>query len=410
VLAQSSVPHYVASSHEMHSNPSRHPDLEPLEQSNEFLSSSDYRQTLLQEQRDLRVQAEKKDRQTLSISDMETGLCTELMDLFNVSYVFSPSDAEAQCARLVKDKVADVVFSEDVDTLLFGAPVVRWAMSKKRTPEYYSVETVSAAMKLTREQLLFLALVRGCDYSDGVGERFGMVAAYQLLARFPGPNPVQQLRDFLANPPSRTELSVKDPRRKLLERKDTLPRTFLLEEAYELFMNPPGVEPSQVPFVDRNSVVRPNFRELRSFVARHFSGSHVEAANKILDDQERLLSLNQMPWVDAILPTGQSSIRQYLDVGYLSSLRSAGVRPALLSKAKRAAFEQLNHPGAPTREATKRVRTTGTTRKSSAASSKRKSSAASRKRNGSEASSRRKTRTNKEDINTSAHSDAADQS
>jgi hypothetical protein len=71
-------------------------------------------------------------------------------------------------------------------------------------------------MKLTREQLLFLALVRGCDYSDGVGDHFGMVAAYQLLSYFPGDQPVDALRAFLVDPPPLSQLSAKDPRRKLV--------------------------------------------------------------------------------------------------------------------------------------------------------------------------------------------------
>jgi hypothetical protein len=107
LLARSSVPHYVASSCEMESNPMRQPELAQLEQSDEYISSSRIRQVLLEEQRDLRLQAEKKDRQTMSISDMEVGLCTEMMELFDVPFIFSPFDAEVcERARLCSSSCA----------------------------------------------------------------------------------------------------------------------------------------------------------------------------------------------------------------------------------------------------------------------------------------------------------------
>ena len=44
-----------------------------------------------------------------------------LLRLMNIPVVEAPSEAEATCAHLVKEKLCDVVASEDADALTFGA-------------------------------------------------------------------------------------------------------------------------------------------------------------------------------------------------------------------------------------------------------------------------------------------------
>ncbi len=51
-----------------------------------------------------------------------------------VPYVDSPSEAEAECAALVKKGKAYAVASEDMDSLAFGAPILLRGFSSKREP------------------------------------------------------------------------------------------------------------------------------------------------------------------------------------------------------------------------------------------------------------------------------------
>jgi hypothetical protein len=73
-----------------------------------------------------------------------------------------------------------------------------------------------------------------------------------------------------------------------LERKDSLPPTFLLKDAHALFLNPPSTEKSKFPQVERDSTPKTSFGELRKFVNRYFSAKQAEAAHQILGDQERI--------------------------------------------------------------------------------------------------------------------------
>uniref|UniRef100_A0A3P9NMW7 Zgc:110269 n=1 Tax=Poecilia reticulata TaxID=8081 RepID=A0A3P9NMW7_POERE len=66
----------------------------------------------------------------------------------------APGDAEAQCARLVRDGVVDAVASEDMDTLPFGANVL--------------IRQLNAKKDRYVETLVDLCILLGCDYCDKI--------------------------------------------------------------------------------------------------------------------------------------------------------------------------------------------------------------------------------------------------
>uniref|UniRef100_A0A3B5LBT0 Zgc:110269 n=1 Tax=Xiphophorus couchianus TaxID=32473 RepID=A0A3B5LBT0_9TELE len=70
----------------------------------------------------------------------------------------APGDAEAQCARLVRDRVVDAVASEDMDTLPFGANVLIRQLNAKKDR--------CGLLKL--QYLVDLCILLGCDYCDKI--------------------------------------------------------------------------------------------------------------------------------------------------------------------------------------------------------------------------------------------------
>jgi flap endonuclease-1 len=77
----------------------------------------------------------------------------------------APSEAEAQCAWLAKNKYVEGVIGEDIDTLLFGSPLL--VRNFNRGSEAIEINTaeVLAALGLTFEQFIDFSILCGCDYT-----------------------------------------------------------------------------------------------------------------------------------------------------------------------------------------------------------------------------------------------------
>ncbi|KAG7662041.1 uncharacterized protein J8A68_004429 [[Candida] subhashii] len=115
-----------------------------------------------------------------------------------IDYVQAAGEAEAQCAFLQNLGIVDYVISNDVDTLVFGATKVlrnfsrieqeefqspkRRSTAKAATSYYVTPVDMSKVEKLTgmtRARLVFLATIRGGDYSTGL-DRIGIKMATSL--------------------------------------------------------------------------------------------------------------------------------------------------------------------------------------------------------------------------------------
>lgn len=115
-----------------------------------------------------------------------------------IEYVQAPGEGEAQCAYLQKLGIVDYVISQDVDALVFGARRVLRNFSRfaedigKSLPKssditarssYYvtpvDMNKVEQETGLTTSRLVFLASLRGGDYSVGA-KKMGIVNAKNL--------------------------------------------------------------------------------------------------------------------------------------------------------------------------------------------------------------------------------------
>ena len=112
----------------------------------------------------------------------------ELLRAFGLPYVTAPSEAEAQCAALSALELVDGVISDDSDTLVFGASQVFRAVfgADGGTVQMYKGGEGRDEVGFSREQLICLAMLLGCDYTVGV-HGVGIVNAAEI---------VQVYRDF----------------------------------------------------------------------------------------------------------------------------------------------------------------------------------------------------------------------
>ncbi|KAF9030464.1 PIN domain-like protein, partial [Hymenopellis radicata] len=88
-----------------------------------------------------------------------------LIQCFGWKYVDAPGEAEAELAWMCAQHIIDAVITEDSDTFVFGAPrIIRIREISDRAVDI----TVYEDIGLSREQLVFMAILAGGDYSDGI--------------------------------------------------------------------------------------------------------------------------------------------------------------------------------------------------------------------------------------------------
>lgn len=99
-----------------------------------------------------------------------TKLLCQLLDHLKVPHHRAPAEAEAECARLQQLGIVDAVWSDDGDTLMFGATCLIGAhrVGNKWSPDKITVlraENIFEDYNFDRESLVLFAMLSGGDYN-----------------------------------------------------------------------------------------------------------------------------------------------------------------------------------------------------------------------------------------------------
>jgi flap endonuclease-1 len=167
-----------------------------------------------------------------------------LLDLMGVPWIQAPSEGEAQCAWMCRQRMVYATASQDYDSLLFGSSrlVRNLSTSGKRKlpgrneyvavkPELIDLREVLTTLGLNRQQLIVVGSLIGTDYHKGI-RGIGPKKALQLVQEkrtlrnvmasvdFAGGIDIRQVYDFFLNPPHTDVVALKRRRpatEKLLE-------------------------------------------------------------------------------------------------------------------------------------------------------------------------------------------------
>ncbi|KEG09298.1 flap endonuclease-1 (FEN-1) [Trypanosoma grayi] len=111
---------------------------------------------------------EKMSKRTVRVSKEQMEEAKKLLQLMGIPVVQAPSEAEAQCAELVKKNKAWAVGTEDMDALTFGSSIMlrhlTYSEAKKRPIAEYHLDEILEGAGLTMEQFIDLCILLGCDY------------------------------------------------------------------------------------------------------------------------------------------------------------------------------------------------------------------------------------------------------
>uniref|UniRef100_A0A3B4V8W0 XPG-I domain-containing protein n=1 Tax=Seriola dumerili TaxID=41447 RepID=A0A3B4V8W0_SERDU len=93
--------------------------------------------------------------------------CAEMLDYLGVPWVTAAGEAEAMCAYLDSQGMVDGCITNDGDAFLYGARTVyrNFNMnSKDPQVDCYRTSRLQTELHLSRENLVGLAILLGCDY------------------------------------------------------------------------------------------------------------------------------------------------------------------------------------------------------------------------------------------------------
>lgn len=137
--------------------------------------------------------ARQKAQQTSSLTKDMVGQAKRLLAALGLPTVDAPGEGEAQATVMVQRSVAHAVASQDYDAVLFGAPrlIRNLTMAGRRklpgrqafvdiAPEQIPLGETLEKIRLSREQLVDLAVLIGTDYNPGVSG-IGPKTALELL-------------------------------------------------------------------------------------------------------------------------------------------------------------------------------------------------------------------------------------
>jgi len=108
-----------------------------------------------------------------------------LLTYLGIPCVQAPSEGEAQAAYMVQKGDAELVSSQDSDSLLFGAPIMIRNLSaprRKAKLEVVELKELEEKHGIKREELIDLAILVGTDFNEGI-KGIGVKKALKLIKK-----------------------------------------------------------------------------------------------------------------------------------------------------------------------------------------------------------------------------------
>jgi flap endonuclease-1 len=205
----------------------------------------------------------------------------KVLEAMGIPCLQAPSEGEAQASLLVQKGDAYAVGSQDIDSLLFGAPrtVRNLSITGKRKlpnkqvwieikPEMIEIPKVLSELNITREQLIVLGILVGTDYNPGGIKGIGPKGALKMVKkRVTLENVLKDIEwEFDADP----------------------------QKIYEFFLKPPAKEKYEIDWGE------PDREELmRLLVDEHdFSGDRIEKGiDRLLEAKKSGTQFTLSDWV-----------------------------------------------------------------------------------------------------------------
>jgi flap endonuclease-1 len=133
---------------------------------------------------DLKADFDKVAKKIIHVSSSHIESSKKLFDLFGVSYIVSPTEAECLLAVLCKENYVDACISEDMDILANGGDLfLRNFNADKNFVDEYCLEGILNTLELTQDQFIDMCILCGSDYTDKING-MGPITALKMIKKY----------------------------------------------------------------------------------------------------------------------------------------------------------------------------------------------------------------------------------
>jgi len=133
---------------------------------------------------ELKIEKEKIAKKIIYITPQHIEITKKLFELFGVTYVTSPTEAEVLLSVMCKNNYIDAIISEDMDVLPTGGHLfLKGFNSDKNEVDEYCLEGILNCLEMNQNQFIDLCILCGSDYTSKI-DRMGPMTAYKLIKKY----------------------------------------------------------------------------------------------------------------------------------------------------------------------------------------------------------------------------------
>lgn len=133
---------------------------------------------------ELKTELTKIVKRIIYVTSNHIDSAKQLFDLFGVSYIISPTEAETLLAGLCKENYIDACISEDTDILVNGGHVfLRNFNADNNYVQEYCLEGILATLELSYDEFIDMCILCGSDYTTKI-DGMGPMTAYKMIKKF----------------------------------------------------------------------------------------------------------------------------------------------------------------------------------------------------------------------------------
>lgn len=153
-------------------------------------------------------------KRTLYLTKQHFNECISILNIMGIPYFQAEGEADCLCSYLVKNKLVDMAYSEDMDFLTFGSLKVLKKFKSNKVIDL-DLNLILSELKIDYNSFINLTILLGCDYAPTI-KGIGYKTAYKIIIKH------KTIENF-----------IKD------NTKYTIPDNYNYKDIIEYYKNPP---------------------------------------------------------------------------------------------------------------------------------------------------------------------------